>query len=273
MRRIEKRVNKHNHLFHVISERFDSFTEFSSVCDSRDVVWKEYAGPVRELTHDPDKNCDTFEEACDYLLYGYTEKLNEFKSRVGELQKYGTRLKTVHYSDVLGYAPIVPNALLGLPNSMMNSRKVAHKKKAITLVCDPAVSGTVEPYQVFEWGCKLVNAIMNVERSGVRVRVDYLKMNTADDELYMLRMPIKDEFNPVNIKRLMFPLTHIAMQRYLAWDWLERLPNSTPLSGYGCSTSVVGDTEKDVIRDALDDNEYLAYYGMDVDGLLKQIDL
>ena len=45
------------------------------------------------------------------------------------------------------------------------------------------------------------------------------------------------------------------------------------LSGYGHSTSIASDTEKDAIRDALDDNEYLVYYGMDVDGLLKQIDL
>ena len=48
----------------------------------------------------------------------------------------------------------------------------------------------------------------------------------------------------------------IAMQRCLAWDWLERLPNSTQLSGYGHSTSVASDTEKNAIRDALDDNEY-----------------
>ena len=102
MRRIEKLVDKRGRSFHVISERFDSFTEFSSVCDSRDVLWTESENSVRAYTDDPDKNCDTFDEARDYLLYGYTEKLNEFKSRVGELQKYGTRPKTVHYSDVRG---------------------------------------------------------------------------------------------------------------------------------------------------------------------------
>ncbi len=274
MRRIEN-LNPKAGEFETIVEIYNNFSEFCSVQNNRELVWKEHYEPTREVKYDSDKRCDTFEQAQDYLLHGFDENVKEMIASVGALQKTGTKTQTQLYSDVVGFAPIVPNALLGLPNSMMNSKKKQVKTKVVTIVYDPAVQWGVSPQSVLEFGCRMINCIMNLEKNGYRVRVDYLKVHNDSyaDRQYMFRIPIKSEHNPVNIKRLAFPMSHIAMQRYLAWDWIERLPKSRAMDGYGHSLSANASAkEKENVKKYLRDDEYLVYYGMDVETVFKQIE-
>lgn len=116
---------------------------------------------------------------------------------------------------------------------------------------------------------------MNLEENGYRVRLDYLKtFMSHDNRIYSFRLPVKNEHQPINLKRLMFPMSHVSMQRFLAFDWLERLPNGKYMSGYGHALYGGDSKEVSAIKEMLDKNEYLVYFGgLSVNDVLKQVDI
>lgn len=269
MRHIETKNNGQN----IIMEEFTNYTEFLRTIETRETLWTLGDEPRNKVCDPHDTKVESFEEAVNMLKFGYSENLDRMKSRVGELQKHGVRKKTRRFADVVGYTPIVANALLGIPNSMVNMERKPVASKVVTICYEPSVAFYTTPQEVFDFGCEFVNAAMNLEENGVRVRIDYLKTNMRDGRIYAFRLPIKNERQPINLKRLMFPLTHIAMQRCLAWDWLEKLPNSYEMYGYGHSLYASTQEEKQAIESLLKPNEYLIHYnGQNVNDVLKMID-
>lgn len=264
--------------FTTIVEEYKSFNDFVNVQNERPAVWvnPENDGKLyREVKGRRDwHQCESFEEAQEYLIHGYEQNVNQMVAKVGVLQKHGTRTKTQRYVDCVGYAPIVPNAILGLPNSMMNSKKKAIKSKVVTILYCPEVSWSVSSQEVLDFGCKFMNCVMNLEKNGYRVRIDFVNVfTTASDgkRQYILRIPVKNENNPINIKRLSFPLTNVGMQRFLCFDWFEHLPNSRYIQSLGAPLNKSTQSEKKNFNKLLKDNEFLITYGDDVEQIFSQI--
>lgn len=270
-----KHVETEHNGIEIIMERFNNYTEFLNIIRSRETLWTVNDEPVHEIVNENYwRGCSSYDEAEHYLQYGYEGDLERMKSRVGELQKQGTRMKTRQFNDVVGFAPIVANALMGIPNAMINSERKPVASKCVTICYEPSVSSMGTEKEVFEFGCRFVNAVMNLEEHGIRVRIDYLKTNSRDGRCYAMRIPVKNENQPINLKRLMFPLTHIAMQRYLSFEWLETLPNSKHMFGYGHALYGATPQERKAITETIiGDNEYLIHFdGSDIEDVLKQID-
>lgn len=255
-----------------IVEEYNNFKEFCAVQNNRPLVWDTWGEPTRDEKYDSDKRCDTFEEAQNFLLYGFEENVNEMVSAVGQLQKTGTRTRKQLYADVVGFAPIVPNAILGVPNSMMNVKKKQIKTKVVTINYDPTVPWHVSPQEVLGFGCRFINCVLNLERRGYRVKINYLATAGDGTRQYILRIPLKSEHNPLNIKRMSFPITHIAMLRYLFMDWEERLPKSDRMSGHGHPLYVADANEKENFNEVMNDGSYLVTFGTDIETMFKQID-
>lgn len=269
-----KRIEDYGNGLHTIVETYKDFRELAEALDSRELVWTESDPSAREDDNPDFKRCKNYDEAREYLAHGFDEDVDEMIERVNALQKTGTMMKTQRYRDVAGFQPIVPRAILGLPDSMMNQKKVRVKSKVITVVYDPGALGNVSHKKIMEFGCKFINWCLNVERKGYRVRIEYMKAfcpSWGEKENYILKVPLKSEHQPLNIKRMSFALTHAAMQRYLAWDWVERLPNSVRIGGYGASLG--GNLQRQMylnnIKRFLNEEDVIVYYGMDLDEELK----
>lgn len=261
-----------------IMETYKNYNEFIATQNKRPFEWTnpEVGGGkhYRDAKGDDWRGCKSFDEAQTMLTHGYDENVGTMIKRVGELQKQGVSHKTKRYADVVGYAPIVPNAIMGLPNSMLNSKKVDIQNKVITILYCPEVSVMVSAEEVTEFGCRFINAVMNLERCGYRVRIDFLNVFTDEyyEKQYILRVPVKNEHQPVNIKRLSFPLTHVGMQRYLCFDWFEHVPHSAYIGGLGSPIGKCDSKARTNFREMLKDNEYLVLYGDDIETKFKQID-
>ena len=272
-----KRYEDFKSEYKTIVETYRSFNEFCATQDNRPFVWtnpecdgKQY----REVSGSDWRGDVSFKEAQDLLLHGYDKNIDAMVKRVGVLQKEGSSRKTKRFADCVGYAPIVPNALMGTPNSMMNQKKVPIKNKVVTILYSPQVSCGVDASEVTEFGCKFINSVMNLERNGYRVRIDYVDCYTSegnDKRQYVLRIPLKNEHQPVNIKRLSFPLTHVAMQRFLGFDWFEHVPKSKYIGGLGAPLNRTSRGAQSNFRRLLKDNEYLILFGDDVEQIFKQI--
>lgn len=269
MRRIDKYINGERYIL----ETFDSFGEILKVCDSREVKPTVY-DVTRRQRNESFYGAKSYEEAVKMLKFGESKDIEKVNKAVKDLAKSQTALKTSFKNDIVGYAPNVPNAIMGVPQSMINSTRIPKKSKVITIMVDMAVSGGVRKDSVFEYGLKVVQKIMQLEHSGYRVRLEYLKAFNHDGQHAGVSTVIKNENQPLDLKRIVFPLTNVAMQRYISWDWYDRVPDAKWDCGRGRSLSTFGYTEKKriidgFIKDASD--KYIIVYGDDLDAVFSKL--
>lgn len=270
MRKMEKTVGGKRYIL----ETFDSFDEILRVCNSRKCKPEVHEEARKE--HDPRfMGAESYEEAVSLLKHGYTKDIEKINKVVKDLQKTGTTTKTSFRNDIVGYAPIVPNAIIGIPQSMVNNVRVPKKSKVITILVDMAVSGGTKANEVFEYGIKVVQKLIQLEQSGFRVRLEYLKcFNDYYNQHLAVSTVIKSENQPLDIKRIMFPLTNVAMQRYISWDWYDRLPDVMWDNSKGRSLSVLSESEKKRITDQLvngKENKYIIIYGDDLEKTFQSV--
>lgn len=252
-----------------IMETYNSFTELLETCDSR----KQNFGDARTEEDFRFTGVHNYEEARELLQYGYSKDIKYIQAKVGELQKQGTVNKPKFINDIVGYAPIVPNAIIGIPQSMINQKMNPKKAKVVTVVYNGGNPARRDKKDILEYGAKFVSYVMNLEKQGFRVKIDsLLSFNNGDSENYILRVPVKSEFNPIDLKRICFPLIHSAMQRSIGFDWYERLPEARQISGYGRELCTMGQGQRQKILDKfLKKNEYFVCYGMDLDEVFKGV--
>lgn len=215
-------------------EVFDSANEVVEVSAKREVT--------NPLFHDFDAGYDvneswtgvkSFEEAKELMRTGYQPTVDKLKTGIkANLQGQGKRIS--FFNDVVGYAPIVPLALQGVPQAMMNSRMKPIKAKVLNIYYDMTVSASTSKEKIIKAGQKLLGAIMELEMQGYKfnlyaIQAYYNEKQGAD----MLCTKIKSSNTPLDLKRISFPLTHPAYFRVIGFDWYSKTPHGTYRSGYG----------------------------------------
>lgn len=264
-------------------EEYASFVELCAVCDERkvnnEIVDNSWHEPVREK-NDIDvtwtDGVKSYDEAKKYLLYGRDKHFDAMAKTIQNISDKGERHVPRPFSDVTGCVPIVPNAILGLPNSMINYKRKAKKQKVITLLVDNGVACSVDARDVADWGAKTVGGIMQLEKQGYRVRIDAVKtFNVSTNNglfHHVLRVPVKNENQPLDVKRICFPIAEAGFPRLICFDWYERLPNYKYDSGYGRSMSVLLPDERKKAEELfLKSNEYYVCYGDSLEDKLKEV--
>lgn len=81
----------------------------------------------------------TYEEAESLLIYGYSDPVKNIKSNLIKNKKLVSKMynlipKPIATNQVVGFVPNVPNALMGLPKSMISVEKINRKKKTISII-------------------------------------------------------------------------------------------------------------------------------------------
>ena len=248
----------------IVSEHFTSINQMLKVIESRE------NNDIFKNTHSSETGSESFcgtknwEEAMDLFTYGYKEILPKIKDGVGANLKTTESLKRRSISTgVVGYAPHVPNAILGLPNSMICSHSIQQKVKAITIVyCICENCGT--PAEEFvKSGICILNVINKLELSGYRVnlKIMYYCAKENDKEYAFGTIDVKDFKEHLDLQKLCFPIAHPSMFRRFGFKWIETVSGLTECGwnfGYGRTlASETSKTEK-FLREhnLLKDNEY-----------------
>lgn len=179
----------------------------------------------------------TFQEALDLMRDGYQPTVDKLKTGIkANVQGQGKRIS--FYNDVVGFQPIVPLALQGVPKCMVNSYMKPIKAKVLNVYYDMTASCSVSAEQILEAGQKLLAAIMELEMQGYKFNLyatqNYYRSGTGAD---MLCTKIKSSNTPLDLKRISFPLTHTAYFRVIGFDWYSKTPKGKFRSGYGSSVA------------------------------------
>lgn len=248
-----------------IAEIFNDFSDFFSTCDNREWNNEFYERARTRYAPNDDWAGANYEQAREYMLHGYEETVSKTKTAVDQLQKQSIVKKPTRTRDYVGFTPIIPNVINGYPKSMWNDRRPPLKSKVITILFDVSILCDITREQMQKKGAEVVSWVMNLERLGYRVRIDVLD-GFSREWTYLVRVPIKNENNPINLKRVSFPMTHTAFSRTLGFDWYERLPGARYMSGYGRSIYALDECEREqVLEIVTDDTEYYVNYQSDLE--------
>lgn len=247
-----------------IFETFADFSEFFNTCDGRKNKGGSFHDSRTRYDDDDDWAGANYDQAREMLLHGYDKSVSAVNSKVNQLQRQSFEKPPHRIKDYCGFAPIVPAYVIGLPKTMWNNKKDTPKSKVVTVVYDVGVSCGVSARELEEHGARVVSYIMNLERLGYRVRIDAMDGFAGGGKAYALRIPIKNENNPINLKRICFPMTHVAFSRTLAFDWYERCPDAKYMGGYGTPIYAMrNDERKEILDQVLTENEYYINYKLE----------
>lgn len=167
------------------------------------------------------------------LREGYQPVVDALKSKMkATVSGQSKRFKT--FNSIEGFAPIVPNAIMGLPNSMINSSLKPIKTKVLDVYCEMTVHCGIESDDLIKAGQKILGVIMELEAQGYRFNLyctqGYYGSDTGCD---MLCVKVKSANQPMDLKRMSFPIAHTAFFRGIGFDWYSKFPKGTYREGYG----------------------------------------
>ena len=214
--------------------RYDSMREFDNALTSETIDGRGYQ------SHNGDQDftgTSSFDESEKLRKYGDFEShkmLQTFKSKTDTFIKDATGKRTRNFNDVMGYQPIVPNAIIGLPKAMINQRREVKKDKIVTLlwICD-------HPWHVSKddialKGAYTLSLIESLERNGYRVKV-YAGSASKVRSQQGFFINLKRADRPLNTVKLAYYLVNPSFLRRTSFRISESeaaLPDSTH-DGYG----------------------------------------
>lgn len=227
-------------------ERFESISQMLHAIETRPTN-SVFTGARLESKRDDYSFTRThsYDEALNLLSCGWEEPLEKIKKGVSSNFKSNTTLnKSRPQTGVVGYAPCVPNAIMGLPNSMIATEKTPSKVKAVTILFSMSVTGGYSQENILKAGIVILNIINDLELAGYRVRLDVeffgagSSASSTPNRICSARVNVKDWRQPLDLKKLAFPISHPSMFRRFGFHWVETYPKLTDRayrSGYGSS--------------------------------------
>ena len=168
------------------------------------------------------------EEAWELLRHGTnnTKLMKDVKSYVDEVNG-GIKLKK--YRDIeyrpFGCAPCVPKLLSGNPNCMILPKKSPVKTRILKVLVDCGVSAYFSAEDYRRIGSIIARAIADIEQSGYRVRlhaVDVSHNRTDPSKILCTHVMIKGEHEPINLQRLLYPISEASFLRHLGFTTVNR---------------------------------------------------
>jgi hypothetical protein len=241
----------------IVKEHFGSIHQMLSVIESR---------PNNSVMAGQDSSktgtkrftgTDSYEEAKQLFETGYTEILDQVKTGVGNnLKKTQNINRRTIRTGVIGYAPHVPNAILGLPNSMILTEQQPQKIKTVSIVVGITEKCGTKAEEFVKSGIAALSVVNTLELRGYRVALKVaFWCSEGGNERAWGTITLKDYREHMDIQKLCFPLAHPSMFRRFGFKWLETCPEIKDFGwawGYGRQLN-----DSDFIKkNFLGDNEF-----------------
>lgn len=181
---------------------------------------------------------NTWEEALNLYQYGFTDILERVKSGVAlNLEKTNPMTRRRITTGVQGYAPHVPNSIMGLPNSMIYTEAVTMKSKTVNLIYSTTENCGTEAEVFIKSGIAVLSLVNMLELSGYRVNLNIAFYCAKEGDEYAFgTVNVKDYREHLDLQKICFPVAHPSMFRRMGFKWIETcvgLKNSGWAFGYG----------------------------------------
>lgn len=229
-----------------IINTFESITNFSQYLKTGKTQVK-FEGRERSQTQGEVSffHTENYEQANNLFLYGDSElqkKIEDAGVKHTRLKLKGMANKRQIYSAVVGVAPNVPNAIAGIPTSMINVRQVQQKQRVLNLCFTCSTSGGTGTQTIINTSAQFISALMLIEASGTRVNLYLAECSFADSTYVTFLVKIKSASQPFNVLKMCYPMAHPSMLRRHFFRAIE-VTKGVPVrftKGYGAPVSANG---------------------------------
>ena len=239
---IHKKVNtKHHKNYKVTIEQYNSAMEVANLCDKRPMTSSSF-DDMRNTRIREWHGVKSYDEAIQFLHDGYQPIVENLKSGT-KLKAMGTQKRIQFQNEIQGFAPIVPLAMMGVPNSMINTHIKPIKRKVLNVYYDMTASCGTKAKEIIEAGNKLAGAILELEQQGYKFNLYAVQSYSDVQDADMLVVKIKSSDKPIDLRRMSFPLCHVGFFRVIGFDWYSKFPEARYRSAYGRSMSSTFDSE------------------------------
>lgn len=239
---LTKEVKTRSHRIHVNIERYESAMEVVRDCRNRKITSSSFCDQSK-ASFGHWEGVESYEEALTLLQDGYQPTVDGMKDSIkATVAGSGKRIK--FDNNVYGFAPVVPLALKGVPNCMVNMTMKPIKEKVIDVYYDMTTNSGTDSDTIIKNGQKLLGAIVALEKQGYKFNLYACQTYSDDYSVDMLIVKVKPSDKPIDLKRISFPLTHTAFFRVIGFDWYSKFPNGKYRSGYGRALRYNLDTDE-----------------------------
>lgn len=168
---------------------------------------------------------ENFAAADELLLKGYDAGVAALQNAIKNVKR-NYKVVTTFKNDVFGVIPNIGAYLTGEPRNMMNitTRRVNSKSKVLNLVICVTVSGGVSSDTIVEVNGKILQNVIELERSGYNVNlyvVDLTKYKNHESTIIMVKLKSSNE--RLNLLKVSYPLVHPSFLRRHIFAVQERL--------------------------------------------------
>ena len=180
---------------------------------------------------------ETWEEAFDLFKYGDNElykKFQEQRTKINIDKLLGNAIRKQRYVNRnYGCIPNVPAYLIGNPLNMINPEIGRISHKVINIFLSVGVPWHVNKEDIMRTGIIYLSVIELLEKAGYRCNL-YAGVTASSSRAEYLYVRIKTDREPLNIKKLVFPIAHPSMLRRIFFKWVEVNDYDYDMtSGYG----------------------------------------
>lgn len=231
--------------YKIISEEYNSAMDVANDCETRKITNHNFENVKYKDDWDW-RGVKNYEEAIDLLKNGYVDKVEKMQKEINK-SVIGQSKRITFHNDIVGYAPIVPLAILGVPNSMINSKMKPIKAKVIEICYDISCFANVDSDDIIRVGLAFLKIIANMEMQGYRIKLTAVQGYSTNSVLNLLRINLKSANQPLDLKRISFPTIHTGFFRVIGFDWFSKTPHGEYIgSGYGRPITSTFSNKKDL---------------------------
>lgn len=181
-------------------------------------------------------SAESFEEALNFLESGYSEPMERMKKAILKIDKKEAAPRPRAKTSVVGFQAHVPNAIQGIPESMIIRERQKEKSKTIHLLYGFSAAGKEKAADLERGGVNFISLVNSLEKQGHRVKIDIIKCTTSTETVSGFICNVKEYDQKTNLLKLCFPLVHPSMLRRVGFRQLETQPELSDFSfnsGYG----------------------------------------
>lgn len=228
----DKAVSRDGKKFSIHMECYDNAMEVAQTCRTREITDRSFDDKSKERFSDWE-GVKTYDEALELLRNGYQPTVEKMAG-VFKANKSGEAKRFSFINNVQGFAPVVPLALKNVPNCMINMQMKPIKSKVVDVYYDMTASCSTDSDKIIKAGQTLLGTIVELEKQGYRFNLYAVQTYSDTESCDMLVVKIKSSGQPLDLKRISFPLTHTAFFRVVGFDWYSKVPGGKYRDGYGC---------------------------------------
>ena len=246
---------------------YSGLSEYFKVLEKPRVIGRDNSSDDRDSSWSGSRD---FDEAKDLMLGGDENSHSTIMKIKSETDKYyiqDAKNKIRTFNDVVGYTPNVPNAIMGLPQSMVNAKREPKKHRVVDIFVNRSRSGMTGTSQIEYEGALILSFLDALERDGYRVNLYVGKVNWLNSKRRVNGhiVPIKQATEPLNIKKTAFYLIHPSYLRRIGFriDEVEEQIEDVTHDGYGQVNH--RDTQHRFIHEHINERLMVIDDGLDLD--------